>query len=338
MQVAAAPLADERTELLSSGSSSSIDTSSISTSSENGDGDSSSNSGEVLSETPLGQISYRGLTISPMSAAYLEQLKKEDAQYSTPKALPRREPDSPADPASPGLSMSHLEKWTERSETLIILDWDDTAFPTSHVKANLSQEHAAEWNAHEETLTELLRLASALGHVAIVTMATSQWIQECTKKHMPSLTGLFHELGIEVVAARSTLSRSARAAAFGECRDPSQFAKTCAMERVARRFYRGRDGMRRAPKSWKNILGIGDSSAERLALQDVVFRHVQRDRLGRSKDCRCKTVMLLDSPSLLKLTAQVQVLIHWLPTLVHHDGDVDLDFASDSLLPMDGQV
>merc|ERR550532_1561597 len=54
------------------------------------------------------------------------------AQQPTPdKELARGEKDlmSPTDKTS----VSHLEQWHEAHETLIILDWDDTIFPTSFV-------------------------------------------------------------------------------------------------------------------------------------------------------------------------------------------------------------
>jgi hypothetical protein len=226
------------------------------------------------------------------------------------------------------------DKDSPRSKTLIIFDWDDTLCPTSYAKAHPLEELDQAWDDHERMVTELFRIASTLGHVAIVTMAFPEWIEESTTRLMPSLAGVLNELGTEIVSVRSGLNKSARAAAFGECRNPSQFTKTQAIKRVVRRFYRRR-GERNTNKSWKNIMGVGDSPAERFALQDVVFNHVQCERKGRTKDCLCKTVKLLDSPTLRQLTAELQVLVHWLPTLVHHDGDLDLDFASDDLMPMD---
>ena len=71
-------------------------------------------------------------------------------------------------------------------------------------------------------------------------------------------------------------------------------------------------------RSWKNLVSIGDSTAERFALQDVVYRHVQRGRLGRWKECRCKTLQLFLEPSLEQLQC--------LPALVTHVADVDVEF------------
>lgn len=59
--------------------------------------------------------------------------------------------------------------------------------------------------------------------------------------------------------------------AIAECREPSHFLKRKAMTKTVREFYRGAAGRRRPKprgRSWKNIVSIGDSLAERLALQD----------------------------------------------------------------------
>jgi hypothetical protein len=144
---------------------------------------------------------------------------------------------------------------------------------------------------------------------------------------MPGLGKYLAELGVHIELARPA---SECLASKGDCRDASQFLKTKAMQKVVNECYRSPalsspDG---APKkrSWKNIVSIGDSSAEQLALQDVVFRHHQRDRKGMWKECRCKTLKLVCDPDLEQLTEELHVITHWLPTLLHHDGDLDLDF------------
>lgn len=283
----------------------------------------SSSPSEDEGELRVRKASYSSLYIDPVRLSDLSDQKNDSP----------REDDSPL---SSGGSVSHLFQWSERSETLIIFDWDDTVCPTSYANDHPLEELGQAWDDHERMVTELFRIASALGHVVIVTMAFPEWIKESINRLMPSLAGVLNELEIEIISVRSGLSKSARAAAFGECRNPTQFVKTRAMKRVVRRFYRRR-GERNTSKSWKNIVGVGDSPAERFALQDVVFNHVQCDRKGRTKDCRCKTVRLLDSPSLEQLTTELQVLVHWLPTMVHHDGDLDLDFASDDLMPLDDE-
>jgi hypothetical protein len=244
-------------------------------------------------------------------------------------------PDSPKHSI---FSRSHEDSWCDSSETLLILDWDDTLYPTTFTGSLLiqgKQEDPDEIQAHADAVRALLSAAADAAHVAIVTMAVSEWVQSCMEKHMPGLSACLTELGVDIVTARRN-SRGCRK----ECREPSQFLKTQAIAKVVRDFYSGpeleQDG---SPKkrSWKNIMSIGDSSAERLALQDVVFRHQQRDRDGVWKECRCKTLTLLNEPTRAQLTQELRVITQWLPTLLHHDGDLDLDYSTGdfSMVPND---
>mmetsp|Transcript_47788 Transcript_47788/g.75551 ORF Transcript_47788/g.75551 Transcript_47788/m.75551 type:complete len:172 (-) Transcript_47788:112-627(-) len=167
-----------------------------------------------------------------------------------------------------------------------------------------------------------------LGGVTIITMAKTYWVEDCINTLMPEVGRILKELGIEVVSARTSITHQLHREAMGDCRDYSQYLKKKAMQRVVKRFYRQLSSclatMDCMP-SWKNIISIGDSDAERLALQDAVGYLSQYDKYGRVQQCRCKTVRLVEEPSLEKLTEQLNSLAELLPGLVLHDGDVDLD-------------
>jgi hypothetical protein len=181
--------------------------------------------------------------------------------------------------------------------------------------------------SHSEVIVNLLRIAARSSRVYIVTMATRDWIDICMQKLLPGMPDHLAELGIEIVLAR----RQSRKA-FADCRNPSQWMKVQAMTKIVRGFYRrpsvtSEDSAASCcrKRSWKNVMGIGDQPADRLALEDVIFRHQQRDRKGRWKECRCKTLTLLNSPSLEELTQELRVVTAWLPTLLQHDGDLQLE-------------
>jgi len=123
---------------------------------------------------------------------------------------------------------------------------------------------------------------------------------------MPGLWTTLSQLKIPIVSARANLSSRSLREAQADARDPAQFLKTRVMKRIIR------------SGGWKNILSIGDSEAERFALQDIVFRHAE-------KDCLCKTLLLLAEPKLAELTAEVKFVAHLLPALAFHDGDVHYD-------------
>merc|ERR1711924_80102 len=102
-------------------------------------------------------------------------------------------------------------------------------------------------------------------------MAEKHWVSSCIAKLMPDVADVLKELNIEIASARESIAHRIRRQAFSDDRDPSQYLKTKAMERVIKKFYSGGGHMMMKPgssrpRSWKNIIGIGDSCAERLAL------------------------------------------------------------------------
>lgn len=196
---------------------------------------------------------------------------------------------------------------------------------------------------HASAVGALLRLATEFGRVVIVTLAKPEWVQDSIRNFMPSLDGLLEELGIDVAHARDTARPWSRRRGVEQGQDYGQILKTQTMAWVARRFYgTGRGG--RPARSWKNVLSIGDSDVERLALQDVIFRRVQTDGNGNWQECRCKTLKLLEEPSVEQLTGQLESLATWLGFIARYDGDVDIDIgeALDDLdlacSPSPGQV
>mmetsp|Transcript_63683 Transcript_63683/g.136870 ORF Transcript_63683/g.136870 Transcript_63683/m.136870 type:complete len:333 (-) Transcript_63683:233-1231(-) len=210
-------------------------------------------------------------------------------------------------------------------ETLIAFDWDDTLCPSSHLGlhpqcAHLEAERLETWRG---AVVDLLRHAADHGQVIIVTSAVDGWVEKCMKQLAAmSLRDLFAELGIQVFGARSAAvpTRTFREAG-AECRDPNQFLKKQALLRAIKEFYvRGNHAI-----SCKNILSIGDSSAERLALQDVAFNHMHRKTRGQSTHCRCKTLLMYHAPDLDLLINELKALTAWFSAFVKHDGDFDLD-------------
>jgi hypothetical protein len=240
-------------------------------------------------------------------------------------------------------SQSSTRQWNCPHETFIIFDWDDTLCPTSSC---LSRSSAAGLiidegtdseaiAAHQRAVVDLLRLAAGLAGVVIVTMATTDWVRQCISHMMPDVAVVLKEFQIDVICARTTTRQRLREA-MSEGREPSHYLKRKAMSRVIKTFYRDEQFLRRVVglcRSWKNIVSIGDSQDERFALQDVVFQHTQRDKNGRWKECRCKTVLVKEAPRLEQLTEQHRRLAELLPKVVHYDGDIDLDLDGGDTSP-----
>jgi len=251
--------------------------------------------------------------------------------------------------------VEHLVAWNRPSETLIILNWDDTLCPTTYLRGDprirldrvapcfAGESAISAYSApalgenktmlqvleqHASATIAFLRLAASLGRVSIVTASEPGWVETSITNFMPTLTDVLMELGIEVVYARELIVSAFPRVAHDDGADPIQTMKRFAMSRVIKKFY--------LMRSWKNIISIGDSSAEGLALQDVIFRRQQVDSKGNGKVCRCKVIKLLSEPTVEQHTAVLQAMIAWLSKFVHHDGDIDVDFDDldpDSPLP-----
>jgi len=282
---------------------------------------------------------------------------------------------SPATPSSARCGSdtnSHVDEWRLPEETLIVFDWDDTICPTSFIQEDrrlhwsemapcfsdpsvplidpdddyggsnkglgatfasvdaVGLTMADALRRHVEVAEAALRCADACGRVVIITLAKQGWIELSLQHFLPGLDKVIEELGIQLIYARHSLPQWKVSMAALDGMDVFLLMKQAAMERELRHFYSGRPG-----KSWKNALSIGDSITERDALVEVLFRRSQLDKDREEKPCRCKTVKLPGDPDVTQLTAELEVLTHWLQSIVTYDGDISLDLSNlDAALEM----
>lgn len=252
------------------------------------------------------------------------------------------------------LQIAPPASWHSPEETLIFFDWDDTLCPTEFIRGDrrLSFDQtapcfedgpagyhpymtlgakggaapgkevlmAAALRRHVEVASAALRTASALGRVVIVTLARQDWVDRSAKHFMPGIKDVINELGIKVVYARYALTKVEHRQAQIDELDILFEMKSKAMATEARRFYRKR--------SWSNILCIGDSYTEIDSIIEVTFSTANIDASGLYKECRCKTMKLVEGPTLLQLTAQLEALVMIFRPLVGYDGDADIDLMA----------
>jgi hypothetical protein len=285
----------------------------------------------------------------------------EEAAAAAPP-LPTLLKSRPLSSSDPAIATTYSKEDTKRSENLIFVDWDDTLCPTTFVSNDfaapeiLVQNPRTEcWEMGAATLQKLqqhaasaacfLRQAARLGQVYIITMADKSWLEVSMRLFMPSLESLLKELNVHMVYARTALPSKVLHSRFEDgLADFSKALKTAAMRSVIEslRPIKHKLGARVQPKQlsgdwcsvshpqgylkkssrhWQNIVSIGDSEDEMYAVQDVTFNNKQLEK------CGCKAIKLMDQPSLETLTAQLQELSAWLPTIVAQNGDIDLDFS-----------
>lgn len=151
-----------------------------------------------------------------------------------------------------------------RLETLILLDWDDTLFPSSwltenqlSLDANPSASQHALLNSISDAACSLLVTAMHCGRVVIVTNAETGWVEISSRKFLPRVFNLLNALKVLVISARSEFETPERQhpvqwklqafkyllrlvfptggfnPAYGK-RNQSQFARTKSEQRCAR--------------------------------------------------------------------------------------------------------
>jgi hypothetical protein len=147
-----------------------------------------------------------------------------------------------------------------RNKTLIILDWDDTLFPTTWVTTNdinirninnTQNSISSYFKQVDIELENLLRLLLKCGHVAIVTNAMLNWINISsnilpkTSKILANGDGMFD---IEVISARGSYQSVSK--------DPMDWKKLAFEEIIKNNKFR----------KVNNIISIGDAEYEYKAL------------------------------------------------------------------------
>lgn len=172
---------------------------------------------------------------------------------------------------------------------------------------------------HAEVASAFLRAAAARGVVVIVTLAKPGWVEVSTRNFLPGLQDVMDELNIEVLYARSMLSRWKFRSATLDRLDVLQLMKQVAMRKCIRKHY-----ATRPCRSWKNLVCIGDSNTEHEAISEAVFCWLQPEG---ADPCRCKTVKLPEGPTVLELTSELEVLRGYLERLALLDGDAHLDLT-----------
>jgi len=198
-------------------------------------------------------------------------------------------------------------------DTLTIIDWDDTLFPTSWMQDNdllvdgtvLSNEQREQLQMLAERVRLTLEAALQEGKVVIVTNAEQGWIERTCERYMPSLVSLVKT--IDLVSARST---------YRHCADtPSEWKMLAfAHELDLLRLESG-------PGRHHNILSIGDSLHELNALMSVTEEVL---------NCWGKSVKLLDSPSIEQLIEQHEVLWQCFIDVVQHKDGLDVEIGADN--------
>lgn len=237
----------------------------------------------------------------------------------------------------------------ERS--LVMFDWDDTLLPSWYIKAVV--EPCSDFSEndrkiqpdspfygllkqHAELVADTLRAACAHARVAIVTLSRRPWVHDSAARFLPGLDlpGLLKELDIPIYYAFEHIPASTSrlcqthygiSEMASEGVDILAIAKCRAMAKCVHRLCGKGDVL------W-NTLSIGDSVAEKTAIKDLSWQYCGAIKAPR--EFYCKSVKLIEDPTLQHLREQLEVLIGFLPNMLAHreDFDVSMEDATEATL------
>jgi hypothetical protein len=257
--------------------------------------------------------------------------------------------------------------FAEKAHTTLVLDWDDTIFPTTWIRQDCGMNWKLPLNTQLEpgprkTLIkgllakllakarEFFQEAATHANIFIVTLARRPWVEMSMQNFLPELGRIIEVLNLKVIYAQEYVEQ---AESEYEREEFLSSEEVCAFwTRVkSRAIAQELDEFHKQNNlSWKNVISVGDSDFERYgtinAGEDYMRREMEGGALriegataeGVSKDghlkrLRTKTVKLLGEPTVEELTAELTLLKRWLPHVVRRDAgfDVEIDTTDDDV-------
>jgi len=175
--------------------------------------------------------------------------------------------------------------------TLIILDWDDTLFPTTWVNKNnieIMNKQYTEliynkfFKNLDIMLEKLFRMLIKCGNVMIITNALLNWI-DISSKVIPLTTDFIQRSNfVQIISARGEFSNHNS--------DPNEW------KRLAFKKH-----LNKLNKNINNIISVGDAEYEYNALINLYSDNILTFKL-------LKSVKFIRNPNIYQLTEQIQIL------------------------------
>eukprot|EP00929_Paragymnodinium_shiwhaense_P051659 TRINITY_DN25957_c0_g1_i1.p1 TRINITY_DN25957_c0_g1~~TRINITY_DN25957_c0_g1_i1.p1 ORF type:complete len:404 (-),score=108.42 TRINITY_DN25957_c0_g1_i1:198-1409(-) len=260
------------------------------------------------------------------------------------------------------------QAFAEKKHTTLLLDWDDTVFPTTWVRNDcgmnwkLPLEDQLEAGPRKTLIKDLLATfltvvetfmdeACASANVFIVTLARRPWVEISTTNFLPGLGGKIRDHHVKVIYAQEYVTEKEMQEyqrdeflSTDETKDFWTRVKSEAISREVGMYHEKLD------MSWKNLISLGDSDFERYGTIAAGEEYIRRGTEGGSllttgatsegvskdghlKRLRTKTVKMLCEPTIEELTAELVLLRRWLPYMIRQDSgfDIVLDSTEDDV-------
>lgn len=201
-----------------------------------------------------------------------------------------------------------------KQKTLIILDWDDTLFPTSWlVKMNINlndqivkKYYQKYFEKLDNLIHKLLSILMRYGRVIIVTNALLTWIS-VSSSVLPRTQKLANY--IKIVSARGEYQQyTPNILEWKTLAFKNEFNKTHKYDKTSKydnKIY--------------NIISIGDAEYEYMALVNLYGFNKEHKKI-------LKSIKLVKNPSLEVLYDELNVLIHSMPYIIKSKKHMDMNF------------
>lgn len=213
---------------------------------------------------------------------------------------------------------------------VIILDWDDTLFPNTHlIKLGFtSEEEPFEIpETYMSTLKELAREVETfliaclqIGTCYIVTNGQRGWVERSCERFLPNVVPLLKRMTI--ISARSNFEKMYpdRPIEWKIAVYRDLLAKHASMPKAP--FEPRGIFLRQQKREPQQVIALGDSQVDRCAIQYVA---------RRTPNTQLKSIKLLDHPSMTQLQKQLNLLGVYLVQLSCHDETLDLELSNEML-------
>lgn len=243
------------------------------------------------------------MSAAPGELEVVDMMEMEDASdwAQSPVSSPVSEPNLAAD--------------AERALRMIVLDYDDTLFPTTElrrmgyattVQEKLPDTEVAAIRQIEDQAIRLVELCSLYGSLVLLTNAESRWLRLSTSSYMPRL--------------HKQLAQCSRTV-YGR-----EFSATCPDDPGKWKELAFRSELRSLRKELRDdqsiqLVSIGDSTFERQAAKDAGAAF---EEFGQVE---VKTIKMMDLPNFSLLKRQLEVLCLALAPILDQRGPMDIEVA-----------
>lgn len=181
----------------------------------------------------------------------------------------------------------------DKDNTLIIIDWDDTLFPTSFIN------NVSNFNNLDNLLYMFLNYCSSLGHLVIITNAKLEWINTCLKK-LPQTNKIQNKF--KIVSARDQNEHKFHVNQWKE-NTFKNYAKSLFLS-----------------NNYINIISIGDAHYEYNALQKLYHHMPQHNKIFKS-------VKFIGKPTIDHIIDQIDVLQNNIENICKKHSHIDMQFV-----------